>query len=107
MKCPNCNAPIKYDSDEKKLFECEYCHSEFLNSSANETPVSAGTQSKQDFTPPPKAPESPKPNIPKRPKLSIFWTVILFCCYVWPGVLYLSLTLYNIHKWDEKYGKML
>lgn len=98
-KCTSCGANIEAYK-HNGTFACPYCGTVY----SQKPPIQQTTQTNnnQGFQ---QNVETPKQEIPERPKISIFWLFILFYCGFFPALFYIMVIRHQQREWDKKYNK--
>lgn len=105
-KCPNCGAGISID-ENKEVNKCQYCNTSFETEKA----ILSGTTNNNNaqvinyyYSTPANNKNSTNLKVaPPRPKLNGFLAFILFCFYIFPGIIYVVSVKNAQKEWDDKY----
>lgn len=81
-KCPYCGAPLNSNDNNSNAL-CPYC-----GEHNSENKNSNGSQSND-----------------KRPEIDTVLAIVLCVLWVWPGIIYILITLYRQNEWDKKHNK--
>ena len=109
VKCENCGASINIEDNEKST-KCKYCGATYVNDK-KET-ENTGKTILNDLENEVKGlyksfirSDVKVDGAPARPKVNWLLAIILFCCGVFPGIIYILLTAAQQKEWDDTYLK--
>ncbi len=110
-KCTSCGANIQVD-EQKDAGVCPYCNSAYVTEKAIRnydnsinTTNNAGTIVNNYYTAQPNTQitRNVVTMAPPRPKINVGLAVLGLIFYLFPGIIYIALTVQKQKEWDEKY----
>lgn len=113
VKCKNCGSNITLEKNTKTTV-CKYCGSIYITDTENAEQANntTGKTIFDDLENQVKGlynsfirSDVKVENAPPRPKVNWLVAIILLCCAVWPGVIYLIAMAMHQKEWDDTYLK--
>ena len=105
-KCTSCGANIEAYR-HNGTYACPYCgtiytQEESLVQQTTHTNSPTLKHNNQTFQ---QKVETPKQDIPERPKISLLGVLVLFYFGLFPALFYIGIIKYQQREWDKKYNK--
>ncbi len=111
IRCSSCGAYLKLE-DGQKTTVCPYCDTQYIDEEKSLTPkqdkpIQVINNYYNTTTTPTQGEKTAKIYIPPKPKINIIALILLFCLYIWPGLIYLTVKTIQIVKWNKNYASLV